>query len=151
MLRPHPKDPLHGLTLETIVQALVDYYGWEQLGREVEIRCFKHDPSVKSSLTFLRRTPWARAKVEELYLWMKMEEGDREEEAARVRGWLAEGGEATEEEEEAGSAGGGPSGADAVEGVKQGGEGGAGAGQVEGRIAEVMEGECAHHASAEEA
>lgn len=77
----HPRDPLHGLTLETIVKSLVDYYGWEQLGREVDIRCFNHDPSVKSSLTFLRRTPWARAKVEELYLWMKLEEGDRAEEA----------------------------------------------------------------------
>jgi len=94
----HPRDPLHGLTLETIVKALVEYYGWEQLGREVEIRCFNHDPSVKSSLTFLRRTPWARAKVEELYLWMKLEAGDREEEARlREAGTGEATGEATED------------------------------------------------------
>ncbi len=63
-----PTDPLHGVTLEMIVTYLVDRFGWEELGRIVPIRCFQLDPSIKSSLTFLRRTPWARAKVEELYL-----------------------------------------------------------------------------------
>lgn len=61
-------DPLHGITLKAIVEALVAHYGWEQLGRLVAIRCFQHEPSVASSLKFLRRTPWARAEVESLYL-----------------------------------------------------------------------------------
>jgi uncharacterized protein (DUF2132 family) len=61
-------NPLHGKTLETIVNELVAYYGWEQLGYHVPIRCFNENPSVKSSLTFLRRTDWARKKVEDLYL-----------------------------------------------------------------------------------
>jgi uncharacterized protein (DUF2132 family) len=62
------KDPLHGVTLETMVTRLADCYGWDELGRRITIRCFTHDPSVKSSLQFLRRTPWARQKVEQLYL-----------------------------------------------------------------------------------
>ena len=62
------KDPLHGITLETIVTELVELHGWAELGQRIEIRCFTHDPSVKSSLTFLRKTPWARKKVEELFL-----------------------------------------------------------------------------------
>ena len=62
------KDPLEGKTLERILTELVDHYGWEYLGDEIRINCFNHDPSIKSSLHFLRRTPWARAKVEELYL-----------------------------------------------------------------------------------
>ena len=62
------KDPLHGITLEKIVTSLVDYYGWEELGENINLRCFTNDPSVKSSLKFLRRTPWARKKVENLYL-----------------------------------------------------------------------------------
>ncbi|MGH8019048.1 MAG: VF530 family DNA-binding protein [Opitutaceae bacterium] len=62
------KDPLHGITLEAIVRQLENWYGWEELGRRIEIRCFTHDPSVKSSLTFLRKTPWARKKVEDLYV-----------------------------------------------------------------------------------
>lgn len=62
------KDPLHGVTLETILTRLVAHYGWEEMGSRITIRCFNHDPSVKSSLQFLRRTPWARAKVEALYL-----------------------------------------------------------------------------------
>ena len=62
------KDPLHGITLEMIVNALVLEYGWEELGMIINIRCFQKDPSVKSSLKFLRRTPWARKKVETLYL-----------------------------------------------------------------------------------
>ena len=62
-----PKDPLHGITLEMILTQLVAHYGWAELGRRIEVRCFNFDPSIKSSLQFLRRTPWARAKVEELY------------------------------------------------------------------------------------
>lgn len=62
------KDPLHGITLEQLLTELVERYGWESLGTQVNIRCFTHDPSIKSSLTFLRRTPWARAEVEALYL-----------------------------------------------------------------------------------
>lgn len=61
-------DPLHGLTLKTIVEALVEKYGFETLGQRIKIRCFTQDPSVKSSLKFLRKTPWARKKVEDLYL-----------------------------------------------------------------------------------
>ena len=64
----HPNDPLHGITLETIVTHLVDQHGWEEMGRRIPIRCFLFDPSVKSSLTFLRKTPWARLKVEEWYV-----------------------------------------------------------------------------------
>ncbi len=65
-----PKNPLHGMTLEKIVTELADYYGWEGLGDRINIRCFTHDPSVGSSLKFLRKTPWAREKVESLYLFM---------------------------------------------------------------------------------
>ncbi len=65
-----PKNPLHGMTLEKIVTELADYYGWEGLGDRINIRCFTHDPSVGSSLKFLRKTPWARDKVESLYLFM---------------------------------------------------------------------------------
>ncbi|MDF3013962.1 MAG: transporter [Cellvibrio sp.] len=61
-------NPLHGLTLEAIVMRLADYYGWEELGKLINIRCFQTDPSVRSSLKFLRKTPWAREKVEQLYL-----------------------------------------------------------------------------------
>ncbi|MCV2351889.1 VF530 family protein [Paucibacter sp. Y2R2-4] len=68
------KDPLHGLTLEAIVTALVDYFGWEELGHQIEIRCFVIDPSIASSLKFLRKTPWARTKVESLYLFMLREQ-----------------------------------------------------------------------------
>jgi uncharacterized protein (DUF2132 family) len=60
-------DPLHGITLERIVTELVDAFGWEELGRRVPVRCFLFDPSIKSSLTFLRKTPWARSKVEAIY------------------------------------------------------------------------------------
>ncbi len=63
-------DPLHGVTLERIVTRLVEHYGWDELGRLIEIRCFNFDPSVKSSLKFLRKTPWARKKVESLYLML---------------------------------------------------------------------------------
>lgn len=61
-------NPLHGITLENIVVKLQEYYGWEELGQLIKIRCFDSDPSVKSSLKFLRKTPWARKKVEDLYL-----------------------------------------------------------------------------------
>ena len=61
-------DPLHGITLEQILNHLVAQYGWEEMGAQVNIRCFNLDPSIKSSLTFLRKTPWARAKVEQMYL-----------------------------------------------------------------------------------
>lgn len=61
-------NPLHGMKLEMILNYLVESYGWETLGMIIEIRCFNYDPSIKSSLTFLRKTPWARAKVEELYV-----------------------------------------------------------------------------------
>jgi len=64
----HPNNPLHGKTLKFILEFLLAHYGWEGLGREVTINCFLNDPSIKSSLTFLRKTPWARAKVEGLYL-----------------------------------------------------------------------------------
>ncbi len=63
-----PNNPLHGVTLKAIVETLVEQHGWEKLGQLIDIRCFTHDPSVKSSLTFLRATPWARTKVEELYV-----------------------------------------------------------------------------------
>lgn len=71
MSNEHPKDPLHGVTLEMVVTRLVERYGWDELGTRIPIRCFTHNPSVKSSLTFLRRTPWARKKVEALYLASK--------------------------------------------------------------------------------
>ena len=63
-----PNNPLHGLTLEKIVTHLEERYGWEALGKTISIKCFTHDPSIKSSLKFLRKTPWAREKVEALYL-----------------------------------------------------------------------------------
>ena len=71
MSEQQKNDPLHGITLEKIVTSLVKFYGWKQLGEKINIRCFNEDPSVKSSLKFLRRTPWARKKVEELYLTMQ--------------------------------------------------------------------------------
>lgn len=64
-------DPLHGITLEAIVTELVARYGWAELGERIPIRCFLYDPSIKSSLTFLRKTPWARTKVEQLYVRTK--------------------------------------------------------------------------------
>ncbi|MBN2772815.1 MAG: DUF2132 domain-containing protein [Prolixibacteraceae bacterium] len=63
-----PNNPLHGKTLEMILIHLVDFYGWEHLGYKIKIHCFNYDPSIKSSLKFLRKTPWARKKVEDLYL-----------------------------------------------------------------------------------
>ncbi|MCJ8350481.1 VF530 family protein [Moritella sp.] len=67
-------NPLHGMTLEQVINSLVDKYGWDGLGYYVNIRCFTHDPSVKSSLKFLRKTPWAREKVEALYVKMVTED-----------------------------------------------------------------------------
>jgi uncharacterized protein (DUF2132 family) len=64
---PQSKDPLHGMTLEAILTRLVDHYGWAEMGRLIRIRCFNFDPGIKSSLHFLRRTPWARQQVEDLY------------------------------------------------------------------------------------
>ena len=70
-------NPLHGLTLEAIVTALADHYGWDELGHRIPVRCFNVDPSVGSSLKFLRKTPWAREKVEGLYLFMLREQQRR--------------------------------------------------------------------------
>lgn len=67
---PQARNPLHGLTLEAIVTQLADFYGWDDLGQRIPVRCFTHEPSVGSSLKFLRKTPWAREKVESLYLFM---------------------------------------------------------------------------------
>lgn len=64
----HPNDPLYGKTLQSIVEYLVEEYGWKELGENIRIKCFTTDPSISSSLKFLRKTPWAREKVEELYL-----------------------------------------------------------------------------------
>lgn len=76
-LRPHmhpqPKNPLHGITLEAMVHELVAFFGWEELAQRIPIRCFSSDPSVASSLKFLRKTPWARTKVESLYLFVQRE------------------------------------------------------------------------------
>lgn len=65
---PNAKNPLHGVKLVDMLEFLVKTYGWEEMGRIITIRCFTHNPSIKSSLTFLRKTPWAREKVEKLYL-----------------------------------------------------------------------------------
>jgi uncharacterized protein (DUF2132 family) len=68
MPNPQPNNPLHGITLETIITRLVEQHGWAELGKRIPIKCFNENPSIKSSLKFLRRTPWARKKVEDLYL-----------------------------------------------------------------------------------
>lgn len=67
-----PNDPLHGITLKMILEQLVEHFGWETMGKAIDIRCFTNDPSIASSLKFLRKTPWARDKVESLYLTWKM-------------------------------------------------------------------------------
>ncbi|MCF8151331.1 MAG: VF530 family protein [Burkholderiaceae bacterium] len=74
-------NPLHGLTLETILKALVSAYGWDGLGQRIAIRCFINEPSIASSLKFLRRTPWARAQVETLYLALRQRETNNDEAA----------------------------------------------------------------------
>lgn len=87
MTAHHPNDPLHGVTLEMIVTALVARYGWAALGARININCFKNDPSVKSSLKFLRRTPWARAEVEALYLESLDEAAPEEPEQPAFNPW----------------------------------------------------------------
>ena len=74
-MSPPSNDPLHGVTLEKLLTELVDEYGWAELGERVPVRCFLFDPSVKSSLTFLRKTPWARAKIEQIYVHWKTSNG----------------------------------------------------------------------------
>lgn len=74
MNQTRAKDPLHGITLEQILIRLVAHYGWEELGMMITIRCFTHDPSISSSLKFLRKTPWARTKVEQLFVRTKFPE-----------------------------------------------------------------------------
>lgn len=76
MTEKQVNNPLHGKTLEHIVNALVEYYGWGVLGEKIDIRCFTSDPSVKSSLKFLRKAPWARKKVEDLYITMLSQAND---------------------------------------------------------------------------
>ncbi len=71
MSEPKSNDPLHGITLKHILDSLVEYYGWEELSEHIDLRCFTNNPSVNSSLKFLRKTPWARKKVEKLYLYLK--------------------------------------------------------------------------------
>jgi uncharacterized protein (DUF2132 family) len=66
--KSHPRDPLHGITLEMIVTQMVERHGWEELGRRLPVRCFLNNPSIKSSLTFLRKTPWARERLELMYI-----------------------------------------------------------------------------------
>ena len=73
MANERSNDPLHGVTLEMMLNALVEQFGWDELGRRIPIRCFTNDPGIKSSLKFLRKTPWARDKVEGLYLFMLRE------------------------------------------------------------------------------
>jgi len=74
MTTTQPRNPLHGLTLEKMLNDLVAYFGWPGLGEQIDIRCFTSDPSISSSLRFLRKTPWAREKVESLYLFMLREQ-----------------------------------------------------------------------------
>ena len=79
MSEAQTRDPLQGMTLEMIVTRLVDKYGWEELGRLINIRCFTHDPSIASSLKFLRKTPWARQKVDMLYKEIALDAGRKSE------------------------------------------------------------------------
>jgi uncharacterized protein (DUF2132 family) len=72
LISPQSNDPLHGVTLEMMLVQLVERYGWEALGSKITIRCFTNNPSIKSSLAFLRKTPWARKKVEDYYRWTLM-------------------------------------------------------------------------------
>ena len=78
MTQSKSKDPLHGVTLERLLTELVAEYGWEEMSRRIEIRCFLFDPSIKSSLAFLRKTPWARTKVEAMYVQWKTAAGSSE-------------------------------------------------------------------------
>ncbi|MCY1273632.1 DNA-binding protein [compost metagenome] len=74
-MTPTPNNPLHGVTLEKLLTELVAHYGWDGLAQRIDIRCFKSDPSIKSSLTFLRKTPWAREKVEALFIRLHQRQG----------------------------------------------------------------------------
>lgn len=88
----HPRDPLHGITLAKMLEELLAHHGWDGLGRKIPIRCFTSNPSIRSSLTFLRRTPWAREKVETLYLGYLLEKDeypDHEKAGKRVGAELA--------------------------------------------------------------
>ncbi len=67
-MQSHPNDPLHGVTLETVLRTMVDRYGWPELAERIQVRCFMFDPTMKSSLTFLRKTPWARKQLEDWYV-----------------------------------------------------------------------------------
>lgn len=75
--QPQAKNPLHGVTLERMLNELVEHFGWEAMGERIRIRCFTDDPSVASSLKFLRKTPWAREKVEGMYLFMLRDKARR--------------------------------------------------------------------------
>ncbi len=75
----HPNDPLHGVTLETIVTQLQERYGWDEMAYRIPVRCFLHDPSVKSSLTFLRKTPWARKRIEDWFVHDVRHAADRKD------------------------------------------------------------------------
>ena len=77
MNAPQPNNPLHGITLEKMLTELVTFYGWQTMGQQIDIRCFTHDPSIGSSLKFLRRTPWARARVEALYVAMRNQDATK--------------------------------------------------------------------------
>lgn len=76
-MESQPNNPLHGVTLETILNRLVAHFGWNQLGQIIQINCFTNDPSIKSSLKFLRKTPWARQKVEDLYVEIQQRESEK--------------------------------------------------------------------------
>lgn len=85
MSTPQPNNPLHGVTLQALLESLVEHYGWEGLADRIPVRCFSHEPSLKSSLKFLRKTPWAREKVEQLYLHdLRLAERNRERNARRA-------------------------------------------------------------------
>lgn len=78
MASEQPNNPLHGITLQKMLEQLVAHYGWDEMGRVITVRCFTHDPSIKSSLQFLRKTPWARTKVESLFLMLQEDLSSRE-------------------------------------------------------------------------
>ncbi len=77
MNAPQPNNPLHGITLEKMLTELVTFYGWQTMGQQIDIRCFTQDPSIGSSLKFLRRTPWARERVEALYVAMRNQDATK--------------------------------------------------------------------------
>ena len=77
----HPKDPLHGITLQTIIEELVAKFGWAEMASRIPVRCFQINPSVKSSITFLRKTPWARKRVEDWFIFLQEQ---RAAQAARI-------------------------------------------------------------------